>query len=64
MKGGRHVRPDQVPPGEGPTGLPAEPPLCPPQLFTKQDVPQDYAFAPFYAGDPDHMKAGARGGTY
>lgn len=32
--------------------------LFPPPLFTKQDLPMDYAFRSFYGGDPDYMKAG------
>lgn len=32
--------------------------MCPPQLFSKQDVPQDYAFRSYYGSDPDSFKAG------
>lgn len=44
---------------DDPPGLEPEPMLFPPQLFTKQDVPLDYAFRSFYAGDPDWMLARA-----
>ncbi|CAL8464879.1 g4414 [Coccomyxa elongata] len=50
---------EQAPQPEGPPGLEAEPMLFPPPLFTKQDLPMDYAFRSFYSGDPDYMKAGA-----
>lgn len=48
----------QVPQQEGPPGLEAEPMQFPPPLFSKQDLPLDYAFRSFYSGDPDYMKAG------
>ena len=32
--------------------------MCPPQLFSKQDVPQDYGFRSYYGSDPDSFKAG------
>ncbi|KAK9917158.1 hypothetical protein WJX75_001425 [Coccomyxa subellipsoidea] len=50
---------EQVPQQEGPPGLEAEPMQFPPPLFSKQDLPLDYAFRSFYSGDPDYMKAGA-----
>lgn len=42
----------------GPPGFEAEPLMCPPQLFSKQDVPVDYAFRSYYGSDPDRFKAG------
>lgn len=36
-----------------------EPLMSPPQLFSKQDVPLDYAYRSYYGGDPDSFKAGA-----
>ena len=48
----------QVPQPAGPLGFEAEPLMCPPQLFSKQDVPVDYAFRSYYGSDPDRFKAG------
>ena len=35
----------------------------PPQAWTKQDVPQDYAFRPFYGNDPELWKQGEASST-
>ncbi len=48
----------QVAQQEGPPGLETEPMLFPPPLFTKQDLPMDYAFRSYYGADPDYMKTG------
>ena len=48
----------QVSQPAGPPGFEAEPLMCPPQLFSKQDVPVDYAFRSYYGSDPDRFKAG------
>ncbi|EIE20604.1 hypothetical protein COCSUDRAFT_57748 [Coccomyxa subellipsoidea C-169] len=49
---------EQVAQQEGPPGLETEPMLFPPPLFTKQDLPMDYAFRSYYGADPDYMKTG------
>ena len=48
----------QVPQAAGPFAFEPEPLMCPPQLFSKQDVPQDYAFRSYFGSDPDSFKAG------
>ena len=50
--------PEQAIEGEAPFGFGPEPLLVPPQAWTKQDIPQDYAFRPFYGLDPEAWKQG------
>ncbi|KAK9819818.1 hypothetical protein WJX72_002751 [[Myrmecia] bisecta] len=60
---GQDSRPAEarMPQGSSPFGVSEEALLCAPPLFTKMDIPLDYAFRSFYSDDPASFKAGLGG---